>query len=333
MKAVQYQSYGGYEQNRIANLDRPKAGDGEVLVQMTTVGINPLDNTFRSGDHHAATPANLPRVGGQSGVGIVLESKAPSHKAGDRVIISGGGFGRTIDGTWREVMAVAPNFLSPAPAGFDDDTAAAFVAGAGYLTGYLALTEFANFQPGQTVLAPGIGGAVGMESVQIARRFGASLAISTASTTEKTELARVAGYEHVIDLSKEKLRDGVMRLTDGKGVDVVIDGVGGTVTGAAIGSLAFGGMLISVGYAGGRVTEVDVTDLIWRGARVRGFMFHPNIFKADTIVAGQKACEAFLIEGALTPTISKIFPLADAAEAVRFLIEDRPFGRVLMKAS
>jgi NADPH2:quinone reductase len=111
-----------------------------------------------------------------------------------------------------------------------------------------------------------------MGGVQIARLLGASLAISTASTTRKAEQARAAGYEHVIDLSREHLRDGVMRFTDGKGIDVVIDGVAGPVTGPALASLAFGGMLVSVGYSGGTKTAINVTDLIWRGARVRGFI-------------------------------------------------------------
>src|SRR5258708_5334903 len=134
------------------------------------------------------------------------------------------------------------------------DTAPAIAAAFAYLTGYLALTEFARLQPAQTVLAPGIGGAVGMETVQIAARLGASMAISTASTTAKAQQALAAGYEHVSDLSRQSLRDGVMRLTDGKGVDVVVDGVGGPPAGAALGTLAFGGMLVSVGYAGGRKT-------------------------------------------------------------------------------
>src|SRR5262249_53692711 len=112
-----------------------------------------------------------------------------------------------------------------------DDVAAAYLAGAGYLSGYLALTEFAKFQTGQTVLAPAIGSAVGMETLQVARRLGASMTISTASTTQKAEQARAAGYEHVIDLSSESMKDGVLRITDGKGVDFVVDGVSGNLTG------------------------------------------------------------------------------------------------------
>lgn len=333
MKAIQYSAFGGYEENRLVELPTPSPADGEVLLQMRTVGINPLDNTFRSGRHPAANARNLPRVGGQNGVGIVVEAKTPLFKVGDRVIVAGGGFGRTMDGTWREFMAAPTGFLSPVPDHVSDDIAAAFVAGAGYLTGYLALTEFAKFKPGQTVLAPGIGGAVGMETVQVARRLGAGMAISTASSTEKAEIARAAGYSDVIDLSRESLRDGVARLTGGAGVDVIVDGVGGNLAGEAVGALAFGGMWVSVGYAGGRKASIDVTDLIWRGATARGFIFRPEIFSAETMASAQAVLRGYLLEGALSPTIAEIFPLDRAAEAVRRLIEDRPFGRVLMNAA
>ena len=81
VKAIQYRAYGGYAENRLVDLSAPAANDGQVLVRMHTVGINPLDNTFRSGHHYAATPENLPRVGGQMGVGIVVETKSPASKS------------------------------------------------------------------------------------------------------------------------------------------------------------------------------------------------------------------------------------------------------------
>lgn len=293
--------------------------------------INPLDNTFRSGRLFASTPQNLPRVGGQMGAGVVVESRSPNFKAGDRVFVTGPGFGIVADGVWRELVAAPAGGLWPIPDHVDDDHAAAFLAGAGYLTAYLVLTEFVSFQPGQSVLAPGIGGAVGMESVQIAQKLGASLAISTASTTAKAEIARAAGYQHVIDLSKESLRDEVMRITGGKGVDVVIDGVGGALTGEALGCLAFGGTYAVVGYAGGREANINLTDVIWKAAKVRGFVF--RAFAPETIAGALKVLTGHFAEGALQPTIAKVFPLSDAPEAVRYLIEDRPFGRVLMRVN
>jgi NADPH:quinone reductase-like Zn-dependent oxidoreductase len=330
MKAIQYQFYGDYSENRLVEVPRPQLEQGEVLVEMRTVGINPLDNTFRSGHYYAATPQNLPRIGGQTGAGAVVETKSEAFNIGDRVFVRGPGFGLSADGTWREFVAASAAGLSHIPGGIDDDHAAAYLAGAGYLTGYLALTEFAKFRPGQSVLAPAIGGAVGMETVQVARRLGASLAISTAGNTEKAESARAAGYEHVIDLSKESLKDGVLRITEGKGVDVIVDGVSGRLTGQALSSLAFGGTFVIAGYAGGREADVNVTDIIWKAATIRGFTF--RLFTPQTVAAANAALLAYLKEGTLQPTIGKVFPLSEAAEAVRYLIEDRPFGRVIMHA-
>jgi len=328
MKAIQYRAYGSYQENNVVELERPQPKDGEVLVEMSAVGINPLDNTFRSGHIYLSTPQNLPRVGGQTGVGVVVETSA-GFKAGDRVFVRAPGWGLVADGTWREYVAAPATALAHVPANLDDDHAAAYLAGAGYLTGYLGLTEIAKFKPGQTVLAPAIGSAVGMETVQIARRLGASLAISTASTTEKAEQARAEGYEHVIDLSKESLKDGVLRITGGKGVDIVVDGVSGKLTGQALASLAFGGTIVVAGYAGGREAEVNVTDIIWKAATIRGFTF--RLFAPETIAAANETLLKYLREGALNPKIGRIFPLTQAAEAVRYLIEGRPYGRVIMR--
>lgn len=328
MKAIQYQAYGGYEENRLVELPSPRPAEGEVLVEMRTVGINPLDDTFRAGHIFLATPQNLPRIGGQTGVGVVVETRSADFAVGDRVFVTGKGYGIQADGTWCQYLAAPASGLRRIPAAVDDDQAAAFLAGAGYLVGYLVLTEFVTSRAGMSVLAPGIGGAVGMESVQVARRLGAGLAISTATSSEKAAQAHAAGYEHVIDLSKEELKDGVLRLTGGKGVDVIIDGVSGRLTGQALASLSSGGTLAIVGYSGGREAEINVTDVIWKAATIRGFTF--RLFTPETLAAAQDAIIGYLSEGALQPSIGKVFSMSRAPQAVRHLIEGKPFGRVLM---
>ena len=143
------------------------------------------------------------------------------------------------------------------------------------------------------------------------------------------EQARADGYEHVIDLSRESLKDGVLRITGGKGVDIVVDGVSGKLTGQALASLAFGGTIVVAGYAGGREAEVNVTDIIWKAATIRGFTF--RLFAAETIGEANKAILGYLNEGALNPKVGKVFPLTEAAEAVRYLVENRPYGRIIMQ--
>ena len=129
--------------------------------------------------------------------------------------------------------------------------------------------------------------------------------------------------------TNETMKDGALRITDGKGVDVVVDGVSGNLTGQALASLAFGGTVVVVGYAGGRQADVSITDIIWKGATIRGFTF--RLFKPETVAAAREVLLGYLKAGDLQPTIAKVFPLSDAPEAVRYLIEDRPFGRVLMR--
>jgi NADPH2:quinone reductase len=143
-----------------------------------------------------------------------------------------------------------------------DDVVAASLPVA-YLTAQTALT-LAEFKPGMTVLAPGIGGSVGNATYQFAQAQGAGKVISTAGSAAKAARARELGFENVVDLTTESLADGVRRITAGKGVDIVIESIGSAVTSEALSSLALGGVLITLGYSGGRKTTIDVTDLIWK---------------------------------------------------------------------
>jgi NADPH:quinone reductase len=122
-----------------------------------------------------------------------------------------------------------------------------------------------------TVLAPGIGGSVGNATYQLARAQGAAKVISTAGSAAKAAHANELGFENVIDLSAEGLAEGVRRIMAGKGADIVIESIGGTVTSQALSSLGLGGVLITLGYSAGRKTTIDLTDLIWKQARMEGF--------------------------------------------------------------
>jgi len=328
MRAIQYGRFGGYEELHLVDVPPPEPEDGQAVVRMSVAGVSPLDDTVRSGKLAAGMYKPLPIIPGGGGVGTVVEAGAGPVAEGTRVLVGGWGYGVRRDGTWRELVPADPAHLIPLPDGVDDVEAAALATGAGFSTAYLALTELVELRPGQTVLAPGIGGSVGLGGVEVAKVLGASLAISTASTTHKADLGRAAGYE-VIDLSRESLRDGVARLTGGKGVDVVLDGVGGPITGEALASLAKDGSLISIGYSGGMSTTIDVTDLIWRTAHVHGFMF--SLFTPDTVAAANATLLDLLAAGKVRPQVARSFPLAGAAEAQRHLIEDRPFGRVLLE--
>jgi NADPH:quinone reductase len=321
MRAMVAEQFAGYDSLRLAERAKPVPGEGEVLVRMVAAGVTPLDYTILSGHFPRA---QAPLVLGNEGSGIVESTDASNFPAGTKVMFFGP-YGVLRDGTYSEWLTVRREHLRRVPSGVDVTAAAGLPVA--YLTAQLALTK-AGFAPGKSVLAPGIGGSVGNAVVQLARARGAAHAISTSSSSEKARRALEAGFTEVIDLSRESLRDGVRRLTDGKGVDVVIDGIGGDVLSQALGCLALSGTAITLGYAGGQKSTIDVTDLIWKRAGLLSFSL--MALPADEWQGAWDVMEPLLAGGKLVPMVAKTFKLEEAAEALRFLIEKRPFGRVLL---
>jgi NADPH2:quinone reductase len=206
------------------------------------------------------------------------------------------------------------------------DVAAAGVPVA-YLTAYLALKE-AGFSEGKAVFAPAVGGSVGNAVTQLARALGARHAVTSSTKPEKAAQARRMGFDEVVDLSQEGLAAGVRRITEGRGVDIVIDAIGGDVLAQGLASLAPGGTLTTLGYSAGRIARIDVTHLIWKRAAIRSF----SLF-AQSPVAVEEAWQTLLpllASGAIRPIVAKTFALQAAGEALRYLVEERPFGRVVL---
>jgi NADPH2:quinone reductase len=290
-------------------------------VRITAAGVTPLDYTILSGNFHIP---EVPLVLGNEGAGVVEEGGGADFPAGSRVMFWGA-YGAFEDGTYREWIAVRKEDLCLIPDGVDDISAAGIPVA--YLTAQVALT-LAGFRPGKTVLAPAIGGSVGNAVTQLARAQGAKHAISSTTNHAKAEQAKALGFSEVIDTSLEKLSDGVRRVTDGYGVDIVVDGIGGEVLSEALKALAMGGSLTTLGYSASRKTTFDVTDLIVPQASIRGL----NMFRQPqaTVAEAWKVIVSLLQSGAIKPIIAKTFPLVEAAEALRYLVEGRPFGRVVL---
>src|SRR4030081_922792 len=183
--------------------------------------------------------------------------------------------------------------------------------------------SFAGFTKGKTVLSPAIGGSVGNAVTQIAKAQGAKHAISTTTNHAKAQQARSLGFDEVIDLSVEKLSDGVRRITEGYGADIVIDAIGGEILSEALRTLALGGILTTLGYSAGRKSTIDVTDLIWKRASIKSF----SLFAQPPEMGGGGGASlfAFLESGAIKPIVARTFALEDAAAALRYQIEGRPF--------
>jgi NADPH2:quinone reductase len=318
MRAETFGGYGGLVR---VEPPKPPATAGRVLVRMTAAGVTPLDHTILFGQLPRVKP---PVVLGNEGAGVVESGGGAEFPEGSRVMFTGP-YGVSEDGTYAEWVAVRKEHLSLVPPGIDDLSAGVFPVA--YLTAALTLS-LAGFQPGQTVLAPAIGGSIGNAVTQLARALGAKHALSSTTSTEKARQAQALGFDEVIDVSQETLGDGVRRITGGHGADIVIDAVGGPVLSEALSTLAVGGSLTTLGYAAGRQTTIDVTHLIWKRASIRSF----SLF-AQPPALGRDAWQVILplLEtGAIRPIVARSFPLAEAAQALQYVVEQRPFGKVAL---
>jgi NADPH2:quinone reductase len=321
MRAVRAEVFGNYEGLRLVDCPKPSASDGKVLVRMAAAGVTPLDHTILTGQFPRVRP---PLIMGNEGAGVAEEGGGAEFPDGSRVIFTGP-YGVFEDGAYGEWIAVRKEHLCLVPAGIGDVDAA--IIPVAYLTAYLALS-LAGFQPGKTVLAPAIGGSVGNAVTQLARAMGAKHAISSSTSAAKAQQAKALGFDEVIDVSRERLSDGVRRITGGYGSDIVIDGIGGDVLSEALSTLAVGGSLTTLGYSANRMTTIDVTHLIWKRASIKSFSLFAQ--PQSLRIEAWNTILPLLVSGAIKPIVAKTFPLEEAADALKFLVEKRPFGKVAL---
>ena len=324
MRAMRAEQFSGYEGLKLVDLPKPVVTDGKVLVRITAAGVTPLDYTILSGKFHGSKP---PRILGNEGAGVVEEGGGADFPTGSRVMFFGA-YGAFEDGTYSEWVAVRKEDLCLIPDNIDDVSAAGIPVA--YLTAQVALSR-AGFRAGKTVFAPGIGGSVGNAVTQMARALGAKHAMS--STTDHAEkLSR--SRRRRSDSTKLSIlpRRSWLRVYVASPVVtaqiLLSTGIGGEVLSQGLGALALEGSLTTLGYSASRQTTIDVTNLIVPQASIRSL----NMFAQPKGAVGEawNVILSLLKSGAVKPIMAKHFPLADAAEALRYLIEGRPFGRVIL---
>lgn len=320
MRAMRAENFGGYPDLKLVDLPRPVPSEGQLLVRMTAAGVTPLDHTILTGHFPLST---APLVLGNEGAGVI-EGGDADFPNGTRVLFFGP-FGVFENGTYSEYVAVSKDLLFRIPDTIEDTAAAGLPVA--YLTAYIALMN-AGFEAGKIVLAPAIGGSVGNAVTQLARALGAKHAISSTTNHAKAEEAKAFGFSDVIDLTAEGLADGVNRITENYGADIVIDAIGGKILSEALTILAQGGSLTTLGYAGGQESTINVTSLIWKVASIKGFLLFAE--SIATRAAAWSAIARLLASGQVKPIVAKTFALENAADALRHLVQERPLGRVIL---
>lgn len=324
MRAVVVENFGGPEVLELRDLPAPEPGKGQVVVDVTASGVNFLDCYQRSGKY----AKQLPFIAGSEGAGVVSAVGADVREvaAGDRVawaMVDGGGYA--------EQVVLPADRVVPVPADVQLDIAAAAML-QGMTAHYLCESTF-PVRAGQTALVQAAAGGLGLLLTQMLTAKGARV-IGTTSTAEKAALAREAGATDVVRYTEEDLVASVRALTDGRGVDVVYDGVGRSTFDAGLDSLARRGMMVLVGAASGAVPPVDPQTLNKKGSL---FLTRPTL--ADHIADRPELLErgsavlGMIADGRLDIRIGGRYRLDAADEAHRDLEARRTTGKLLVQAS
>jgi NADPH2:quinone reductase len=321
VNAIQIHSHGGLDVLRVTTLPGPQPGAGEVLVRIKASAVNPLDGIIRMGDFPIAKAP--PLILGEEAAGIV-ERNGAGFKAGERVIVYGGGLGVFRDGTWAELVAVPAPSLRRLPDGISFEQGAA-LTNVG-VTAYGALRT-AELKVGETLVVLGSTGGVGSAGVQIGKASGARV-IAVVSTAGKAPRLQALGADYVVALSDGPLAEQMHRLTDGKGADVVLDTVGGNLTGQALSCLASFGRLVHLGYSAGATLTIDSLDLIAKPSTILGF----NILLVPAERSAKDLDEviALAAQAKYRPVVDRAFSMFEVAEATRYLEERQAVGKIIL---
>jgi NADPH:quinone reductase len=320
MKAIRVQHTGGPEVMELVDVPIPQPKPTDALVKVLVAGVNSIDAQFRDG--RLRTP--LPFIPGQEGAGVVtaIGSQARTVKVGDRVAWSG-----TL-GSYAEYVAAPEEHLVPVPPAITDEQAAAAMMHG--LTAHYLVNDAHKLKAGETALVHAAAGGVGLLVVQLAHAIGARV-IGTASSKEKAKLAREAGADEVIVFTEQDFEPEVKRLTAGKGVEVVYDGVGKATFEKNLNVMRLRGMLVLYGMSSGPVPPVDPAKLSDKGSlyMARTTLAHFTATREE-LVARTSALFAMIADGRLKVRIAKKYPLAKAAQAHRDMEARAMAGKLLL---
>jgi len=322
MKAIRFEEYGGPDMLDLVDIDKPTIGDQEVLVEVKAIGVNYADIARREGKYVVPTP--LPFIPGAEVAGIITEvgKDVKRYKPGMRVVslIESAGYA--------EYVNLHEMALAPIPDGVDFINAVALPLQG--QTAYHILKTMGRLEKGETVLVHAAAGGVGAIAVQLAKIFGAGKIIATASSDEKLAHAKELGADHVVNYTEEGWELKVRELTDGKGVDVALEMVGGDIFRKTLKCLAPFGRVVVFGAASGETSPLQAGELMRRNQSIVGF-FLPQIMKNyDMYQASFKELLGFIESVDLALTIGGTYRLEEAADVHRLMQGRKTMGKLVL---
>jgi NADPH2:quinone reductase len=320
MQAIRVHQFGGPEMLQVDEIPAPEPADGQVLVRVEAAGVNPVETYIRSG---AYGQRSLPYTPGSDAAGTIqaVGAGVTLWSAGDRVYASA-----TLTGSYAQLTLCEPSAIHRLP------KAVSFAQGACIgvpcATAHRALFARGEARAGQTVLIHGATGGVGTAAVQLARTAGLTV-IATGGSEEGRKLLGALSAHHVVDHCESDYLRRVMVITSGRGVDLILEMLANVNLGRDLETLAPRGRVVVVGSRG--PVQINPRELMRRDADVRGMMlFHASSAELGAI---HLALQELLEHGTLVPVVGRQFPLAEAAEAHRRIIQDKALGNIVLLPS
>ncbi|MPR34126.1 NADPH:quinone oxidoreductase family protein [Salmonirosea aquatica] len=322
MKALLCTQFGSPENLILTEVPSPTPGKGQVLITVKACGVNFPDTLIIQNKYQFKPPLPFSPGGEVSGMVKEVGEGVKHLNVGDTVLsLTGwGGFAE-------EVVADATTTL-PIPAGMDFVTAASVMYT--YGTSYHALKNRAQLLAGETLLVLGAAGGVGLAAVQLGVLMGAHV-IAAASSDEKLAVCRKMGAKATINYATEDLRETMKELTEGNGAHVIYDPVGDRYTEPALRSIAWKGRYLVVGFAGGEIPKVPLNLVLLKGCQLVGVFW--GAFAKNEPRESQKNFQELLTwitQGKLQQHLYKTYPLADAAQALRDMMDRKVVGKAVV---
>jgi NADPH2:quinone reductase len=323
MRAILCKAFNGVDALDFTEADEPRPAANEILVDVHAASVSYMDYLMSSGGYQMR-PA-LPYVPGTDAAGIVLAcgERVTRFRPGDRVSC-GNWFG-----AFAERMVAKESSVALLPANVDFTVGSTILHT--YLTAWYALIERAHLKSGETVLVTGAAGGVGLACVEIAHLMGARV-IAVVGGAAKADLARAHGAAEVIDHSCEDVRERVKSLAGGKGLDICIDNVGGSLFATLARFMGWNGRLLPIGFTSGEIPSLAMNLPLLKNYSVVGVFLGAWMERCpDDAARASEAIMAWVGEGKLRPRVDRVLPLQRAGEAMSLVANRSAMGRIVLQ--
>lgn len=323
MRAIVVEQNPGGSVLSMRDLPSPEPGPRQVKIRVRTASVNRADLGQRAGTYQPVSPGSTPVVVGLDAAGdvVTVGSEVRGVHVGDRVMA-------TVSGGLSEEVVVDAALVVPIPPAWTYAEGAAAILG--LMTEHNALRTAGDLKPGETVLVHAAASTVGLQCVQLAKYLGAGLTIASVRTDRATDVLRSQGADHVVEVGEAGFADRVLELTDGRGVDVIVDHVGGPYLADNIRCAALLGRLVGVGRLGGAHGDLDLEALAFKRIRIIGVTFRTRDAAEKAAIVAALLSEVDLASEALRPLIDRILPWTEVQQAQDLMAANSHLGKIVL---